>query len=164
MTVQAYDAVQALYDWLRIDTNAASIRALIYDGAAGIYQAADLPQSKLPQLALARHDASQRALLLAVTLHDMGDTYDGEIFTQQVGVCLWDVDNGQNTLRAVREQIKHYLLKQDDRGFFLRDVVTRTSGVLTLTYRGRTGYRQSEYYRAEYDLLSYDAAIMWSEE
>jgi hypothetical protein len=161
-----YDAVAALYNWLRTgtDANAVAIQALVYSGTTGIWQQADLEQSTFASLQIARNVAGQRAKVLAISIHDLGEKVTGSTIFQSVGICLWDKSNGQDALRLVREKVRYYIDKADDVGFTLDDVVTLDQGLLHLEYGGRTGYRQSEHYIAEYDLLTYTAILVRDED
>lgn len=164
MAVGNYDAVSALYNWLRTGTGAAPIRALVYDGTNGIYEQADLKRDAFTELNLARNTASEREKVLAITVHDVGESYRNGDIIQAVGICLWDIANGQDAMRKVREYIKYYMRKMDDEGLTpITDVVDATRGLVSYKYEGRTGYRQSEYYRAEYDMMTYSTKVSWSE-
>ena len=161
-----YDAVAALYNWLRTgtDANAVAIQGLVYSGATGMWQQADLEARTFTELQIARNAASQRAKVLAVSVHDLGEKVDGSTHFQSVGVALWDKSNGQDTLRLAREKVIYYIAKANDVGFTLDDVVTLDQGLLHLEYGGRTGYRQSVQYIAEYDLLTYTAILVRDED
>jgi len=161
-----YDAVAAMYNWLKEDAGVgpAAIRALVYGGAAGIYEQADLRQGILTENVTARQAAGQRTRVLAITVHDLGENYTGGQFVQQVGITLWDRSNGQDVLRSVRETIKYYIAKADDTGWTMEDMVTKDVGALEFMYNGRTGFRQSVHYMADYDMLTYSARISWNED
>jgi hypothetical protein len=164
MAITNYDAMAALYNWLRDSTDAAPIRALVHGTTVNIYEAADLRQGSFASLVASRQTAAETGTkILAISVHDLGDALQDDTFVQKVGICLWDVANGQDALRSIREQIKYYMRKLDDKGLTLADVVTKDQALLTYEYGGRTGYRQSEYYRAEYDMLTYTAIVNWKD-
>ena len=168
MAISNYDAMAALYNWLRDSADSAAIRAMVHGATASeinIYEAADLRQGSFAALVASRQTAATTGTkILAISVHDLGDDPRNGMYMQKIGICLWDVANGQDALRSTREKIKYYMKKLDDKGLTLADVVTEDQALITYDYGGRTGYRQSEYYRAEYDMLTYTAIVTWKDD
>lgn len=157
--MSSYDALDALYTWMRTSEDASAVRALIYDAEDGIYKAGDLVPHDLTSKRLARETASEKSKALVVTLHDLGDEANGSLLIQQIGVCVWDVQNGQDTIRQCSQSLQRYIHKLDDDGLIISDIVDQKQGIVTYAYRGRTGYRQAVYYHAEFDMLMYEVVI-----
>ena len=165
MAISNYDAMAALYNWLRDSVDSTAIRAMVHGTSINIYEAADLRQGSFAALVATRQAAAETGTkILAISIHDLGDDMSNGLCVQKIGICLWDVSNGQDALRSTREKIKYYMKKLDDKGLTLADIVTQDQALVTYEYGGRTGYRQSEYYRAEYDMLTYTAIVTWKDD
>ena len=164
MTLSNYDPGIALFNWLTAGGSAASVRSLVYKGAAGIFQAADLRPAQFRTLYEERLEDEEKAKVLCLSIHDLGDMPDGHETIHQLGICIWDIQNGQDAMRAVREQLKYHMADLDDEGVALVNVVTAKQQLLTYHYGGRTGYRQSVYYQAEYDMLTYHSSTFRSDD
>ena len=152
------DAASSLVYWLQNNANAAAIRALIYDGATNILEAGDLHVGLLTTAQEARRTAGVTGKALYLTVHDAGEEAD----TQHVILRLFDRDRGNRNLRTARDAIVAAL----DEDFFLAGVTAggKKIGFLHWAFVGRTGYRRSEAYAADYEAITYSALLVREEE
>lgn len=158
MALTLTDTASSLIYWLKNDDNAAPIRALIYDGATNVLEAGDLDVGMLTTAQQARRTADETGKALYLTVHDAGE--EGDV--QHVILRVFDRDRGYRNLRAVRDAI----IAAIDDDFFLAGVTAggKRIGFLHWAFVGRTGYRRSVEYAADFEAITYSALLVREEE
>jgi hypothetical protein len=158
MALTLTDAASSLVYWLQNNANATAIRALIYDGATNVLEAGDLNAEMLATAQTARRTAGETDKALYLTVHDAGE--EGDV--QHVILRVFDRDRGYRNLRAVRDA----LIAAIDEDFFLAGVTAggKRIGFLHWAFVGRTGYRRSVEYAADFEAITYSALLVREEE
>jgi len=158
MALTLTDTASSLIYWLKNDDSAAAIRALIYDGATNVLEAGDLDVGMLTTAQQARRTADEMDKVLYLTVHDAGEEGDGWESTQHVIIRLFDRDRGYRNLRAVRDLIRAAITYDFD----LPAVTAggQKIGFLHLAFVGRTGYRRSVEYAADFEAITFSSHIL----
>ena len=153
MAVTVTDTSSAVFNWLKNGTKAAGIRALVYDEA--IFESGDLSAADLEETFRSRLSASETGKILAVTVHDAGDTRNfGPILYEVVVIRLFDRQGGYRRIRAVKDLLVKMVDEQGEDGFSIADVDSQGRGLLSLRYSGRTGFRRSQDFAVDFEAIT----------
>lgn len=153
MAVTVTDTSSAVFNWLENGTKAASIRALVYDEA--IFEAGNLSSADLEETIRSRLSAKETEKILAITVHDAGDTRDfGPILQEVVVIRLFDRHGGYRRIRAVKDLLVKLVDEQGEDGFTITDVDSQGRGLLSLRYVGRTGMRRSQEFAVDFEAIT----------
>lgn len=148
------DTAQALLDFLQHHEAAAPIRELVY---GNILEAGKLTSKMLQDWHHARVQAEATGTILAVTVHDTGDARVGAMMQEWPVVRLYDMQNGNDNLRVVREALLELVRKWFEHSTLSLD----ERSLLILQYRGgRTGFRRSPEYAADFEAIPLVAEIV----
>lgn len=157
MAIVVTDASSGIYNWLKTHANAASLRALIYNGATNVLEEGDLTPTMLEDDARARDTASERSKVLAVTVHDAGERGS----TCSVTIRIWDRQEGYRNIRAWRDLfLSVWYDSEEANTFALTAVNGKKRGLLFLEYAGRTGHFRPNNFVADVEAVALSGKLM----
>jgi hypothetical protein len=137
---------------------------LVQGGADNILEAGDMTPAILTAAQQARRTAgAEESKILALTVHDAGEEAHGKVESvQHVIIRLFDRDRGYRNLRAVRDLIRTTL----DADLALPAVTAGGDkiGFLDVAFVGRTGYRHTPEFSADFEAITYSCLIVGEEE
>lgn len=156
------DAAEAVYELLKTDAAASSIRSLLVNGADSVYQSGEIYPETLSTLVTDRRDAGDPDVALAVAVRDAG-AYphaheDKEI--QRVEVRIYDRFNGYDNIKAVRIA----LLNVFRRLATITVTEGNKRGIIQIGYAGRSGHLYDDRYLVEFETITLDALMVYEEE
>ncbi len=157
MAIVITDASSGLYNWLKTDAAAASLRALVYNGAENVLEEGDLTPEMLANSAVARHAAGQRSKVLAVTIHDDGEK--GGI--SNVSVRIYDRQEGYRNIRTFRDLLLSVFENAEEiTAFTLQKVNGERRGLLFLEYAGRTGHVRVRDFACDMEAIAFSGKLL----
>ena len=164
MTLTVTDSASALLYWLKTSDSATAIRALVQGGESNIFEAGDLTVGILTEAQSARRTAGDEdTKILALSVHDAGEETHGQVSSvQHVVIRLFDRDRGYRNIRTVRDLIRNALTY--DLALDAAEAGGETIGFLNVVFVGRTGYRRSVEYAADFEALTYSSLIQSEED
>ena len=152
------DTALALLYFLQDHDAAASIRELVY---GDILEAGKLTSKMLQDWHYERVQDNTTGTILAITVHDTGDAGIGAMMQEWPVVRLYDMQNGNDNLRVVREALLSLV-----RNWFVHSTLSLDEhGLLILQYRGgRTGFRRSTEYAADFEAIPLAAEVLLNDD
>ena len=157
MAIVVTDASSGVFNWLKTHANAASLRALIYNGATNVLEEGDLKPEMLEDDARARNTANQRDRVLAVTIHDAGERND----ISSVTVRIYDRQEGYRNIRTWRDLfLSVWYDSEEANTFTLTAVNGKKRGLLFLEYAGRTGHVRLANLVADFEGIALSGRLM----
>lgn len=150
----AADVPEALYEWLRDDIAAASVRALLVNDSRRVVQTGELVPEIIDELETARRDAGDPEVALCIAIQDAGEEkIAGLNYHQYVIVRAYDRFRGYSNIRAVREALL---------GIF-RDFACKPEGQAMAGFLGyvtRTGHQFDDRYAVEYEAVTFISTVV----
>jgi len=152
------DLSSLIWDYLKTNVNAASVRALVYGGATNIVEVGDVSARLLAEAHSARRTAGETSKVLFLSVQDAGvrPTARLNIYNHYVIVRAFDRDRGYRNLRSVRLELLDQL-----RGHLGR--LTGVHGLLDVIFSGSTGFRHDIVIDADYEALTFVGVVMEQE-
>ena len=157
MAIVVTDASSGLFNWLKTHAEATSLRALVYGGATNVLEEGDITPAILDAAFTARHTASQRNRVLAITVHDAGERND----LSSVTVRIYDRQEGYRNIRAWRDLFMSVWQESEEGNIFqLVDVNGKGRGLLFLEYNGRTGHFKPKNFVCDMEAIALSGKLM----
>lgn len=149
-----YDAAALIQDYLKTDSDAAGVRALLLNGADSVYEVGDLTASVLSTTEEARRASGELTKALAISIHDAGERPSRirDIDDQPVIIRVFDRQRGYRNLRSVRLVLMNVLrghVAALDGGY----------GLLEVRFAGRTGYRHDLTMAVDFEAITFIGVV-----
>lgn len=156
------DAARALKQFITTQDVAAPLRERIamVNGAVQIYDTGDLTQDELNAAEDARRMATDRAVILALTVQDDGESpgqYPDQTI-QQVSFRLLDRRVGYHNIRQARDALLNLFPIWDSRVVPLG--IGSKHGMLSLRFMRRSGHRFDRDYAVQFEVVTYRVTVI----
>jgi len=154
------DAAPALLDYFLTNDDTETLRGYVvstdYIKEAGNLTGTDLDEAESLRL----QQADLYSKVLAISVHDAGDSPEGDFrIRQTVVIRIFDRNQGYDRIRPVRDEIRSLLSKP-----LVLDLGLGQRGLLELRYAGRTGVQFDDDYMVFFEVLTYIVLIEETEE
>jgi len=150
----AADVPEALYEWLRDNAAAVSVRALLVNDPRRVLQTGELIPEILDELETARRTAGTPGVALCLAVQDAGeDKIAGTNYHQYVIVRVYDRFRGYGNIRAAREALLGVF-----REFECKPTEQAMAG--SLGYVARTGHQYDDRYAVEYEAITFTSTVV----
>lgn len=157
MAIVVTDASSGLFNWLKTHADAASLRALVYNGATNILEEGDITPEILEDSFRARNTAGERSKVLAITVHDAGERNG----ISSVTVRIYDRQEGYRNIRTWRDTFMVDWQDAEENVFFtLTTVSGQKRGLLFLEYAGRTGHVKLKNFGCDMEAIALSGKLM----
>ena len=146
------DMAEVIFNYLKLDADAATLRGYIQGGADNILEAGDLTEEIVAQAIADRRAAGDYNKALAIAVQDAGEEeIDRFTKAQNVNVRIYDRDRGYRNLRMCKLEIVRLL------GGDFEEEMTAGIGVAHMAtfFVGRAGHRWDRIYDVEYEVLRF---------
>lgn len=149
----AEDVAQAVYEFLKDDAAAASVRALLVTHANHVLETGDLTAELLDELEDARRDEGTQSVALCLAVQDAGeDKVRKGTYQQYVILRVYDRKMGYSNLRAVRAALLIVM-----KPFSCKP--TGQAQIGEVVFATRTGHQYDRSYAVEYEAVSYVVTV-----
>jgi len=153
-----YDAAAAVFNFLKTDADAQSVRDLLVSGATSVLEAGDMTAKRMVNFADARRvDGVSSDLALCIAVQNDGSEKINQQFTQQrVVVRIYDRQKGFSNIREVRAKLQTVLS-----GFHcaLASIGTTRQGLVIFSFEGSSGDMYDLDFAVFYDALTFIAVV-----
>ena len=153
------DMAEVIFNYLKLDADAATLRGYIQGGADNILEAGDLTEEIVAQAIADRRTAGDYNKALAIAVQDAGEEeIDRFTKAQNVNVRIYDRDRGYRNLRTCKMELLSLLGKDFDK------VLTAGEGVshMATFFVGRAGHRWDRIYDVEYEVLRFRSIMQYA--
>lgn len=150
------DFSEFIWDFLKTHADAATVRALLVDGADSVVESGDVSASLLKTRETTRRNSGEMGLALLLSVQDAGDEPDipGHLL-ELVVIRVYDRFRGYRNIRAVRQAIKEAL-----KGLPGNVGPLGTRGLLEVSYQGRVGHRFDLTFVVDYGAITYAGRVV----
>jgi len=153
------DMAEVVFNFLKSDSAAATLRGYVQGGATNILEAGDLTEDIIAQAIDARRTAGDNTKALAIAVQDAGeDEIDRFHKNQYVNVRIYDRDRGYRNLRTCKLEIVDII-----KDHFADMTAGIGKGHLTTFFVGRAGHRWDRIFDIEYEILRFRCIVRYAE-
>ncbi len=149
----AIDVPEAVYEFLKDDAAAATVRALLVVHDHHVVETGDLNAELLDELETTRRSGGPTELALCIAVQDAGeDLVRKGLYQQYVIIRIYDRLVGYSNIRAVRKELLTVMKE-------FHCVPYGTAQVGRLKYSTRTGHQWDRSYAVEFEAITYVATV-----
>ena len=157
MVVIPVDLSTLIWNYLKTNAAAASLRALLVSGSSSVLEAGDVGASLLDSRESTRRTGGNMNLALILAIQDGGsDPHEHPDKEYQYAVVrAYDRDRGYRNIRTVRMQLIEIL-----KGLPANVGPMGTRGLMSLDFTGRTGHRFDTTFAIDYEAITYTGIVI----
>jgi len=156
----AVDSSQLVWDFLKTNTQAAALRAMIVSGADNVVESGDINEAFLEDAVSTRRADEELDKALGISVQDAGENPDPRIaghFLQFVVVRVYDRVRGYRNIRSVRIELMALL----NAAAFKENLAAGLGrGILTMSYNDRTGHQWDPSFAVEYEAVTFSFRVV----
>jgi len=156
----AVDSSQLVWDFLKTNSQAAALRAMIVDGADNVVEAGNITEDFLADAVSTRRADEELDKALGISVQDAGENPDPRIeghFMQFVVVRVYDRGRGYRNIRTVRIELMALLSPKA----FKENLGSGLGrGILTMSYNDRTGHQWDPAFAVEYEAVTFSFRVV----
>ena len=159
----AVDSSQLVWTFLKTNSQAAALRAMIVTGASDIVESGDVNEAFLADAVSTRRADEELDKALGISVQDAGENPDPRIpghFLQFVVVRVYDRGRGYRNIRTVRIELMAIL---NAVAFTQNLAAGLGQGILTMSYNDRTGHQWDPTFAVEYEAVTFSFRVVKQE-
>ena len=153
------DMAEVVFNFLKSDSVAATLRGYVQGGATNILEAGDLTEEIITDAIDARRTAEDYNKAIAIAVQDAGeDEMDRFRKNQFVNVRVYDRDRGYRNLRQCKLELLDIV-----KDHFADMTASIGRGHETTFFVGRSGHRWDRIFDIEYEVIRFRSVVYYAE-